>query len=81
MLNKCAIFCDIARCKEASIIIVKRQNHCAVRQNCWPYNKTVLHQYLTDIPRQREEYEVIYGTSWSGISVLLYTKLTILSGV
>ena len=22
-------------------------------------------QYLTDIPRQREEYEVIYGTRWN----------------
>ena len=42
-------------------------------------------QYLTDIPRQREEYEVIfrrvpyhfYSSSWSGISVLFYDKLTL----
>ena len=36
--------------------------------------------YLTDIPRQREEYEVpyhFYSSSWSGISVLFYDKLTL----
>ena len=40
--------------------------------------------HLTDIPRQGEEYEVPYhinSSSWSGISVLLHTKFTVLSGV
>ena len=37
-------------------------------------------KHLTDIPRQREEYEVpyhFYSSSWSGISVLFYDKLTL----
>ena len=37
-------------------------------------------QYLTDIPRQREEYEVpyhFYSSSWSRISVLLDDKSTL----
>ena len=47
--------------------------------------------YLTDIPQQREEYEVVgiwheaehrvpyhfYSLSWSGISVIFYDKLTL----
>ena len=38
-------------------------------------------QYLTDIPRQREEYEVpyhFYSSSWSGICVLLHDKSKLL---
>ena len=37
-------------------------------------------KYLTDIPRQREEYGMpyhFYFSSWSGISVLFYDKLTL----
>ena len=37
-------------------------------------------KYLTDIPREREEYGVpyhFYSSSWSGISVLLDEKLTL----
>ena len=48
--------------------------HCHINQ-C---NANV--QYLTDISQQREEYEVLYhsySSSWSGISVLFYDKLTL----
>ena len=45
--------------------------------------KVQFDEYLTDIPRQREEYEVrrvpyhFYSSSWSGISVSFYDKLTL----